>query len=558
MIAITLALLVFLPARDVPPKIARETTYFTEPVRPDGTIDYVKALEKELGAPVPPEQNALVPIVRALGPRGLGDPPEEVLEEVYVRLQMEPPADRRYLILFDEYMEEHCRGKKDGAEPEDSTTDNWFRRALRGPWEAEELPCVAGWLRANRKPLARIVQAVDRPEVYVPAVMLLGAGEPQHYEAEFVGIGYYAVPAPVTAAWTRFAVQMLLIRANLRLARDGIEPALRDLDRAYRLGHQSSQIPGVHTVLESGQTNSLIMAVLRKLALNGHLHNESMEAVLARLRGWPPPKAFEPADLLCKRVSSLHRVYMAYRKGYEAVFGDTEGLREDLREITGRQWAIDYNHLMRTINRHHDRVKRAMAIEAVPDRLRALKKLEQKWAESESWPELVRARQSLLGRIQYRLLGPAYRRSFMTRCHIAAYLPDLSRGHETRRVKYMAHFRLTRAALALDSFKIDEGQYPEELAELVPHYLDALPADPFAERPLRYRRTGDKDSGAVVYSVGENLKDDGGQRGNDDDPANGDLVARLGSARKRVEDAPSRGKDRTFPGSFEAVEPEHE
>jgi hypothetical protein len=58
-------------------------------------------------------------------------------------------------------------------------------------------------------------------------------------------------------------------------------------------------------------------------------------------------------------------------------------------------------------------------------------------------------------------------------------------------------------------FKIDKGRYPEDLAELQQlGYIEEIPIDPFSARPLVYKKT---DDGFMLYSVGFNFKDDGGQ-----------------------------------------------
>ncbi len=57
------------------------------------------------------------------------------------------------------------------------------------------------------------------------------------------------------------------------------------------------------------------------------------------------------------------------------------------------------------------------------------------------------------------------------------------------------------------------GQYPDNLKELVSTgYLDSLPIDPFSGSPLLYRNAKD---GFVLYSIGEDFKDDGGVLGCD-------------------------------------------
>lgn len=82
-----------------------------------------------------------------------------------------------------------------------------------------------------------------------------------------------------------------------------------------------------------------------------------------------------------------------------------------------------------------------------------------------------------------------------------------SLAHAVRR-DTLAHDRVTRTVLAIERFRRAEGgRLPESLDDLVPRILEALPHDPFTAAPPLYRRTAD---GYVVYSVGPNLKDDGG------------------------------------------------
>jgi hypothetical protein len=70
-----------------------------------------------------------------------------------------------------------------------------------------------------------------------------------------------------------------------------------------------------------------------------------------------------------------------------------------------------------------------------------------------------------------------------------------------------AQLRNAATALAVERFRIKTGQVPSTLEELVPEFLESVPIDPFDGQPLRYRRS---ENGYVVYSVSENLRDDGG------------------------------------------------
>jgi len=64
-----------------------------------------------------------------------------------------------------------------------------------------------------------------------------------------------------------------------------------------------------------------------------------------------------------------------------------------------------------------------------------------------------------------------------------------------------------QTALAVQRYRLAEGHLPESLEDLVPAYMEAVPKDPFDGRRLRYFS---RESGFVVYSVGDDLTDNGG------------------------------------------------
>jgi hypothetical protein len=72
---------------------------------------------------------------------------------------------------------------------------------------------------------------------------------------------------------------------------------------------------------------------------------------------------------------------------------------------------------------------------------------------------------------------------------------------------------LAIAAFALAGYRADHHEYPKTLANLVPAYIDAIPQDPFTDGPLRYKpeQHGGQLDGYLLYSVGPNGKDEGGQ-----------------------------------------------
>jgi len=88
---------------------------------------------------------------------------------------------------------------------------------------------------------------------------------------------------------------------------------------------------------------------------------------------------------------------------------------------------------------------------------------------------------------------------------------------------------LARIAIALERYRLANGDYPASLDALAPRFIDKVPHDLINGQPLHYRRTGEGQF--VLYSVGWNDRDDGGvvglsKSGQVTDYKQGDLVWR--------------------------------
>ena len=74
--------------------------------------------------------------------------------------------------------------------------------------------------------------------------------------------------------------------------------------------------------------------------------------------------------------------------------------------------------------------------------------------------------------------------------------------------RHQAELRSVIAACAVERYRLAHGEWPRDLAALVPAYLMEVPQDPYDGQPLRYRRTGD---GVVLYCLGADRIDNGGK-----------------------------------------------
>jgi len=72
----------------------------------------------------------------------------------------------------------------------------------------------------------------------------------------------------------------------------------------------------------------------------------------------------------------------------------------------------------------------------------------------------------------------------------------------------------TFTVIATLRYKQDKGRYPQDLNQLLTAgYLKQLPMDSFADKPLVYKKTDDN---LILYSVGHNFTDNGGESGRDE------------------------------------------
>jgi hypothetical protein len=149
--------------------ISKETTYITEPLRPDGYPDYVAALNQRASDGVTPENNAAVLLQRAFGPSEI---PEEVRANFFKQLGISSlPATGDYFVSRSE-MIKRWRARHPATTMDDGEDlDEQFDRATKAPWKANNYPIVAEWLKTNANPLRLIVAASGRSKQFFPLIL---------------------------------------------------------------------------------------------------------------------------------------------------------------------------------------------------------------------------------------------------------------------------------------------------------------------------------------------------------------------------------------------------
>jgi hypothetical protein len=106
-------------------------------------------------------------------------------------------------------------------------------------------------------------------------------------------------------------------------------------------------------------------------------------------------------------------------------------------------------------------------------------------------------------------------------------LPGISRSYSSA-ARTAALNRVCDVALAAELYRRRYGKLPESLEALVPELLPAVPTDPFDGKAVRYVVSEDE---CLIYSVGADGKDDGGQG---DEQGKPDVVFRVRLETDRV------------------------
>ena len=145
--------------------ISKETTYFTGPLKPDGTIDFVAAINEHFAKGVTDENNAARVVVPLLDPDFAGFTNSDRRERVLQSLGLDPAqyADVQTFKDVGTYLH---RSPK-----EIEQFNKGYLAAIERPWSDDEFPKLKQWLADNDVVLAQISAAVRKDRYFVPFVI---------------------------------------------------------------------------------------------------------------------------------------------------------------------------------------------------------------------------------------------------------------------------------------------------------------------------------------------------------------------------------------------------
>jgi N-acyl-D-aspartate/D-glutamate deacylase len=492
--------------------IGKETTYVNGPLYEDGTIDYPTALNERLRKGVTPDNNAVVLIWKALGPRPEG---KQMPAEYFKWLGIdEPPEKGEYFIPQSRYIREQL--KIEAGPALEAFQNEEIDRAFARPWTAKQYPRVAAWLKINEKPLALIAQAIERPQYFSPLVPT------RTKEGSSGGLISALLPAVQKC---REVAQALTIRAMLALAEGRLEDARRDLLACHRLGRLvargSTLIEGLVGIAIDTVASNADVALLERAGTDPKVDVKTLQGWLRDVQRLPPMPALAEQVNLGERFGSLDSMMLVARGGLPALESLSGGMPPKDANAFMKHALDDVNWdpALRLANQWFDRIAFALSIQDRAARQRQLQRLDQdlkKLRAEVTQPGAMgtflfgilttnEKRGEVVGKVMITLLMPAILK--VQQAH--------DRSEQTQRNLHIA--------FALACYHREHGRYPDKLDALVPKYLERVSQDLFSGRPLIYLPS---EKGYLLYSVGANGRDDGGQ-GYSDGVGTDDLSVRM-------------------------------
>jgi hypothetical protein len=98
---------------------------------------------------------------------------------------------------------------------------------------------------------------------------------------------------------------------------------------------------------------------------------------------------------------------------------------------------------------------------------------------------------------------------------------------------------LAEIALAMHRYYAVHGKFPDKTDSLSPEFIALVPGDPYNDQPIQLKTTA---TGWILYSVGPDMKDDGGQRMDPQNVRQGDLTCEYVEPEKPSEGKPTENK----------------
>lgn len=488
-------------------KVSKETTFITEPLRSDGSVDYVEALNRLASDGVTVENNAVALLAQTVGPDLF---PKSMRKQFFAKLGIpEPPQQGSYFLSMSKFSKQ-IAGQNSRAYTDDLNKQH--EKGSQTPWSPAELPKLAAWLEFNKDPLQSILEATRRSSYYFPMIASADGGS----ESLII-----AVLLPLLQE-TRSISRALTARAMLAVHQGRIEEAQADLLACHRLARLTAKGQTLVEGLVGVAIESVACRAGEIMLQSGRLSDAQLlkyQQALAKLAPlWSAAQRINVAE----RFSTLDATTYIARQGVNGMraISDIAGGSNGAPSPSGFGEVfsnLDWNIVLKTINDEFDQMYSAASMTRYSQRRTAMDNYNEHLKQVSNSAKRQLNELPAIGKAD-----PKQASKVIADVLVALLLPAVE-ASQTAEDRGVTKLELLRVAVALEQFRKANDHFPEDLHELKPREGQKLPTDLYTEKPFLYKRTNE---GYLLYSVGANQKDDGGQTSNSKPPGD-DIVVRM-------------------------------
>lgn len=492
----------------IPLKIGKDTTFFTGPVNDDGVIDYVEAVNKHFGKRIGRDSNAYALLVQ-LHPEKTANTSESQIryrDGVFKSLKIELDRSMPSLTTRLQYAAE--------AGLDNADFESMVNKATSAPWSGQELFHVKAWIDANAEVLEKIDDALNRPQYFVPLVRT--DGDESLSATLLPQLGFM-----------REASRLIAARGLQAFNRGDLEAALEDAIRLQNFGKLVSNEPTLIGVLVGISIQNMRHKIVEAVIQSGELPHPQAIHFIETIRMFGPVDAIGSAIQYTERAMTLDTIQRAWagsRTGLKFFIGQGGDRAASRMETVIRSQFFDINRSLKMVNQRYDKLVAIASIEDIKHRQKAY----DSYQEKTDVPDGVNRITSLFSISALDTMPADWTKErytdTATEIYILLLMADAQSAQRTQQ-RSQARQLVQASAIALLGYRDQHGELPDSLDALVPTYFDKVPIDFATGKPLVYR--ANDDGSALVYSLGHNLKDDGGV----DDYNDGDIAIRIGTGK---------------------------
>lgn len=490
--------------------ISPETTYVTEPVDSLGYVDYEAAVNQRLSKGIKPEENAVVFLLKATGP----NPERGNLSDRFYQSLGVPRREK----TPDDYINHRLYAEDKRADSKSRDPDFFVdeQPLMSRPWLAKDHPVCVEWLEKNAVALKYADQASRCPKYYFPSII------PQRDTPGHNGLASLMhVLLPILQP-TRDLANALICRAMLKLGEGRHDEAWADLLSVHRLSRLTSHsgsfignLVGYAIEIKVLQADLVYLEVAKPNA-------NKIRTLLNDLDELPPHAEIAATLNQIERLMFLETLQNVYRHGVDVLDADANNKNEMKRTTRAtRTWlnAQDWDVIFTMGNEWFDRYEAAYRIPNRSERATEIADIKTELYFLADASRNITGDKLVASVTGSAASGQSERLAYFVLRMMTPALDKINDSNDRREQK----FQNLQVAMALAAYQADHGQYPETLTALQPKYLPTVPLDLFSGEPLIYEPDN---KGYLLYSVGENGIDDGGQAKDDNMPCD-DLVVRM-------------------------------